>query len=112
MYPSVISQCSGYGRAYFSCTSAHTCTGDGTAMVTRAGLANEDMEFVQFHPTGKSTSEGGVGTFHWLLPYRQRVNVIMFLFYQLISQKYWDMQWKANAGLYCMIMFIAVGILL
>lgn len=43
---------SGYGRAYFSCTSAHTCTGDGTAMVSRAGLANEDMEFVQFHPTG------------------------------------------------------------
>lgn len=43
---------SGYGRAYFSCTSAHTCTGDGTAMVTRAGLPNEDMEFVQFHPTG------------------------------------------------------------
>ena len=42
----------GYGRAYFSCTSAHTCTGDGTAMVARAGLANEDMEFVQFHPTG------------------------------------------------------------
>lgn len=43
---------SGYGRAYFSCTSAHTCTGDGSSMVTRAGLANEDMEFVQFHPTG------------------------------------------------------------
>ena len=43
---------SGYGRAYFSCTSAHTCTGDGTAMVARAGLPNEDMEFVQFHPTG------------------------------------------------------------
>jgi len=42
----------GYGRAYFSCTSAHTCTGDGNAMVTRAGLPNEDMEFVQFHPTG------------------------------------------------------------
>ncbi|KAK7082860.1 hypothetical protein SK128_013781 [Halocaridina rubra] len=42
----------GYGRAYFSCTSAHTCTGDGTAMVTRAGLPNQDMEFVQFHPTG------------------------------------------------------------
>ncbi|XP_064652180.1 succinate dehydrogenase [ubiquinone] flavoprotein subunit, mitochondrial-like [Lineus longissimus] len=42
----------GYGRAYFSCTAAHTCTGDGTAMVSRAGLANEDMEFVQFHPTG------------------------------------------------------------
>jgi len=42
----------GYGRAYFSCTGAHTCTGDGTAMIARAGLANEDMEFVQFHPTG------------------------------------------------------------
>merc|ERR1712156_535701 len=42
----------GYGRAWFSCTAAHTCTGDGTAMVSRAGLANEDMEFVQFHPTG------------------------------------------------------------
>ncbi|XP_065220276.1 succinate dehydrogenase [ubiquinone] flavoprotein subunit, mitochondrial-like [Planococcus citri] len=42
----------GYGRAYFSCTSAHTCTGDGTAMVTRAGLVNQDLEFVQFHPTG------------------------------------------------------------
>ena len=44
---------SGYGRAYFSCTSAHTCTGDGSAMASRAGLANEDMEFVQFHPTGE-----------------------------------------------------------
>jgi succinate dehydrogenase (ubiquinone) flavoprotein subunit len=43
---------SGYGRAYFSCTSAHTCTGDGNAMVTRAGLSNQDLEFVQFHPTG------------------------------------------------------------
>jgi len=42
----------GYGRAYFSCTSAHTCTGDGLAMVTRAGLPLQDMEFVQFHPTG------------------------------------------------------------
>lgn len=42
----------GYGRAYFSCTSAHTCTGDGNAMVMRAGLANQDPEFVQFHPTG------------------------------------------------------------
>lgn len=42
----------GYGRAYFSCTSAHTCTGDGSAMISRAGLANQDMEFVQFHPTG------------------------------------------------------------
>jgi len=42
----------GYGRAYFSCTSAHTSTGDGTAMVSRAGLPNQDMEFVQFHPTG------------------------------------------------------------
>src|SRR5262245_23751896 len=42
----------GYGRAYFTCTSAHTCTGDGNAMVLRAGLPLEDMEFVQFHPTG------------------------------------------------------------
>lgn len=42
----------GYGRAYFSCTSAHTCTGDGNAMVTRAGLPCQDLEFVQFHPTG------------------------------------------------------------
>merc|ERR1712227_900662 len=42
----------GAGKAYFSATSAHTCTGDGTAMVSRAGLPNEDMEFVQFHPTG------------------------------------------------------------
>ncbi|MDX2101290.1 MAG: succinate dehydrogenase flavoprotein subunit [Alphaproteobacteria bacterium] len=42
----------GYGRAYFSCTSAHTCTGDGNAMVLRAGLPLQDMEFVQFHPTG------------------------------------------------------------
>ena len=42
----------GYGRAYFSCTSAHTCTGDGNAMVVRAGLPLQDMEFVQFHPTG------------------------------------------------------------
>jgi len=42
----------GYGRAYFSCTSAHTCTGDGNAMVLRAGLPLQDMEFVQFHPSG------------------------------------------------------------
>ncbi len=42
----------GYGRAYFSCTSAHTCTGDGGGMVLRAGLPMQDMEFVQFHPTG------------------------------------------------------------
>ncbi len=42
----------GYGRAWFSCTSAHTCTGDGGGMVLRAGLPLEDMEFVQFHPTG------------------------------------------------------------
>jgi len=42
----------GYGRAYFSCTSAHTCTGDGGGMVARAGLPIEDPEFVQFHPTG------------------------------------------------------------
>lgn len=44
---------SGYGRTFFSCTSAHTCTGDGNAMVTRAGLPCQDLEFVQFHPTGK-----------------------------------------------------------
>mmetsp|Transcript_19916 Transcript_19916/g.79397 ORF Transcript_19916/g.79397 Transcript_19916/m.79397 type:complete len:635 (+) Transcript_19916:98-2002(+) len=60
----------GYGRAYFSCTSAHTCTGDGNAMVLRAGLAAQDPEFVQFHPTGiygagcliteGSRGEGGV----------------------------------------------------
>ena len=42
----------GYGRAYLSCTSAHTCTGDGAGMVLRAGLPAQDMEFVQFHPTG------------------------------------------------------------
>jgi succinate dehydrogenase / fumarate reductase, flavoprotein subunit len=42
----------GYGRAYLSCTSAHTCTGDGSGMVLRAGLPVQDMEFVQFHPTG------------------------------------------------------------
>jgi succinate dehydrogenase / fumarate reductase flavoprotein subunit len=42
----------GYGRAYFSCTSAHTCTGDGNAMVLRAGIPLQDMEFTQFHPTG------------------------------------------------------------
>ncbi|KAJ6919427.1 succinate dehydrogenase [Populus alba x Populus x berolinensis] len=42
----------GYGRAYFSATSAHTCTGDGNAMVARAGVPLEDLEFVQFHPTG------------------------------------------------------------
>jgi succinate dehydrogenase / fumarate reductase flavoprotein subunit len=42
----------GYGRIYFSCTGAHTCTGDGNAMVLRAGLPLQDMEFVQFHPTG------------------------------------------------------------
>ena len=42
----------GYGRAYFSCTSAHSCTGDGNAMALRAGLPLQDMEFTQFHPTG------------------------------------------------------------
>ncbi len=42
----------GYGRAYFSCTSAHTCTGDGGGMALRAGIGLQDMEFVQFHPTG------------------------------------------------------------
>ena len=42
----------GYGRAYLSCTSAHTCTGDGGGMIARAGLPLQDLEFVQFHPTG------------------------------------------------------------
>jgi succinate dehydrogenase / fumarate reductase flavoprotein subunit len=48
----VILATGGYGRSFFSCTSAHTCTGDGNAMVQRAGLPLQDMEFVQFHPTG------------------------------------------------------------
>ncbi|HUR40206.1 MAG TPA: succinate dehydrogenase flavoprotein subunit [Verrucomicrobiae bacterium] len=48
----VILATGGYGRAYFSCTSAHTCTGDGNAMALRAGVPLQDMEFVQFHPTG------------------------------------------------------------
>jgi succinate dehydrogenase / fumarate reductase, flavoprotein subunit len=48
----VIIATGGYGRAWFSCTSAHTCTGDGGGMVLRAGLPLQDMEFVQFHPTG------------------------------------------------------------
>jgi len=48
----VILATGGYGRSYFSCTSAHTCTGDGGGMTLRAGLPLQDMEFVQFHPTG------------------------------------------------------------
>ncbi len=48
----VILATGGYGRAYFSCTGAHACTGDGNALVLRAGLPLQDMEFVQFHPTG------------------------------------------------------------
>lgn len=48
----VILATGGYGRTYFSCTSAHTCTGDGNGMLARAGLPLQDMEFVQFHPTG------------------------------------------------------------
>ena len=48
----VILATGGYGRAYFSCTSAHTCTGDGNAMALRSGVPLQDMEFVQFHPTG------------------------------------------------------------
>jgi succinate dehydrogenase / fumarate reductase flavoprotein subunit len=48
----VILATGGYGRTYFWCTSAHTCTGDGNAMVLRAGLPLQDMEFIQFHPTG------------------------------------------------------------
>src|SRR5713226_8154627 len=50
--PMTVLATGGYGRIYFSCTSAHTCTGDGNAMVLRAGLPLQDMEFVQFHPTG------------------------------------------------------------
>ena len=49
---SVVLATGGYGRAYFTCTSAHTCTGDGNAMALRAGLPLQDMEFIQFHPTG------------------------------------------------------------
>lgn len=49
---SVVMATGGYGRAYFSCTSAHTCTGDGNALVLRANLPLQDMEFIQFHPTG------------------------------------------------------------
>jgi len=48
----VILATGGYGRAYFSATSAHTCTGDGNAMALRAGVPLQDMEFIQFHPTG------------------------------------------------------------
>jgi succinate dehydrogenase / fumarate reductase, flavoprotein subunit len=48
----VVMATGGYGRAFYSCTSAHTCTGDGGGMVLRAGLPLEDMEFIQFHPTG------------------------------------------------------------
>lgn len=48
----VVMATGGYGRTYFSCTSAHTCTGDGGGMVARAALPLQDMEFVQFHPTG------------------------------------------------------------
>ena len=48
----VIVATGGYGRTYFSCTSAHTCTGDGNAMVLESGLPLQDPEFVQFHPTG------------------------------------------------------------
>lgn len=48
----VILATGGYGRTFFSCTSAHTCTGDGNAMVLRAGLPLQDMEFIQIHPTG------------------------------------------------------------
>src|SRR5216110_1511238 len=52
----------GYERTYFSCTSAHSCTGDGNAMVLRAGLPLQDMEFVQFHPTGIYGADGTART--------------------------------------------------
>ena len=47
----------GYGRSYFSATSAHTCTGDGNAMAARAGLPLQDLEFIQFHPTGANAAQ-------------------------------------------------------
>ncbi|PNJ07562.1 hypothetical protein CR201_G0051214 [Pongo abelii] len=50
----------GCGRTCFSCTSPHTSTGDGTAMITRAGLPCQDLEFVQFHPTERCRGEGGI----------------------------------------------------
>ncbi len=50
--PRTVLATGGYGRVYFSCTAAHTCTGDGNAMALRSGLPLEDMEFTQFHPTG------------------------------------------------------------
>ena len=56
----VVMATGGSGRSYFSCTSAHTCTGDGNAMVARAGLPLQDQEFIQFHPTGIYGS-GGIG---------------------------------------------------
>ncbi|MGL5720753.1 MAG: FAD-binding protein, partial [Alphaproteobacteria bacterium] len=52
MAQTVVIATGGYGRSFFSCTSAHTCTGDGNAMVLRQGLPLQDMEFIQFHPTG------------------------------------------------------------
>lgn len=52
----------GYGRAYFMATSAHTCTGDGGGMVSRAGLPLQDLEFVQFHPTVFAASTVALGT--------------------------------------------------
>lgn len=62
----------GYGRTYFSCTSAHTCTGDGTAMVSRANLPNQDLEFVQFHPTGTIDQ-----TFSFFFLFRRTKNQIL-----------------------------------
>ena len=50
--PNTVLATGGYGRAFFSCTSAHTCTGDGNAMAFRQNISNQDNEFVQFHPTG------------------------------------------------------------
>src|SRR5579884_54228 len=58
----------GYGRAYFSCTSAHTCTGDGNAMVARAGLPLQDMEFVHFFLNDTATTEIYTLSLHDALP--------------------------------------------
>jgi succinate dehydrogenase/fumarate reductase flavoprotein subunit len=63
----------GYGRAYFSCTSAHTCTGDGNSMALRAGIPLQDPEFVQFHPTGMFGVMSAVSALCWCHWYHSRV---------------------------------------
>lgn len=80
---SVVFPSRGYGRAYFSCTSAHTSTGDGNAMVTRAGLPCQDLEFVQFHPTGKRKSN--INLLNWsheIVSHKSRI-----LFWKIVTWK-------------------------